>query len=130
MPQLRWKAQRANVAAADFFEWPRLEQPLRSKGCAVLEGSAGRGHSFTSGAKVDVMNYDPAARLNEARHANQIQRRPRMLVICVDEYCFQFSGTRDLLDVASVFPSVDAGAVRQSWDNLRNRETNRLRLVG
>src|SRR5207237_9176351 len=83
--EIRWKAQCADIAAADLFEWPRLEEPLRSRWRAMFEGSSGGAHSFTQRAKIDVVNYDPPTRPNESRNANQIQGRSRMLVVCIDE---------------------------------------------
>ncbi|MEY2481485.1 MAG: hypothetical protein QOK24_13 [Verrucomicrobiota bacterium] len=53
-----------------------------------------------------------------------------MLVVCIDEDDLEFSGMRDLFDIASVFAGVHADPARQTRDKLRNREADGLRLIG
>jgi hypothetical protein len=53
-----------------------------------------------------------------------------MLVVCVDEDYLEFSGPRNLVNVANVFASMHADPARQPRDKLRNLEANGFRWVG
>jgi hypothetical protein len=96
----------------------------------MLRANSGSAHSFGQWAKVDVVNYNPSTRPNESRNANQVQRGSRMLMVRIDEDQLEFSGARNLFDIASVFTGMHADAARQERDELRNHETNGVRLVG
>jgi hypothetical protein len=96
----------------------------------MLQGSSGGVHSFTQGAELDVVNYHPPAGSHESRDPKQIQRGPRMLMVRIDEDQLEFSGPRDLFDMASVFAGMHADPARQVGNKLRNLEANRFGLIG
>ena len=96
----------------------------------MLGANSGSAHSFSQRAKVDVVNYNPPTWPNESRNANQVQRGSRMLVVCIDEDKLEFSGARNLFDIASVLAGMHADPTRQAGHKLRNHETNGFRLIG
>jgi hypothetical protein len=53
-----------------------------------------------------------------------------MLVVCIDEDQLEFSGARNLFDIASVFAGMHADPTRQARDKPRNLEANGFRLIG
>ena len=96
----------------------------------MLKANSGIAHSFSQKAKLDVVNYDPPTRPNESRNANQVQRGSRMLVVRIDEDKLEFSGARNLFDIAGVLAGMHADPAREARDKLRNHETNGFRLIG
>gem|GEM_PF-3845535 len=53
-----------------------------------------------------------------------------MLVVCIDKDELEFSGTRNLFNIASVLAGMDADPARQVGNKLRNHETDGFRLIG
>jgi len=114
----------ADVEGADLAEGPAVEEPFGAVGSAALERVAGGALVLAVGAELNVVQEEPSPTLDVGREAEEIEQRPGMTMIGVDEGEAEFIASRDFADEIRVAAGMDTDGGNKVGDQLGNLEAD------
>lgn len=118
----------ADMEGADLAKGPAIEEPFGAVGISV-DWLAGGAFNLAEAAELDVVQHNPAARLNVRSEAKHVEQRPGVTMIGVDESETEFAGLSDLPNDIGFAAGVNADGGDEIGNEIGNFETDRPRFI-